>query len=536
MTQKSEKTATNKLSSRIISPENFDDLAEIIEGKTWLAVIAAGGIIFLMLAWSIWAEIPIYVTGKGILVYPRKVNNLESPIRGKIEDLKVKDGHCLKKDELIAIIEPSDIKQQIQQEKAKLITLESQDNQVDSLQKLQTSLQNQTLEQQKISKQQHLVSYQNANLLLKTQELETIEKQKASIKQKFDALQEINPELYEKELAAIKQEMISIQQQYQDEQKILPVLRNRWEKRNLLLQEGALSEDQVLQSEQEYRTASQNIARLKAQLQALEFKKTDSQKQYLNNLSTITEYQAQLTELSLKEMQAKQKYEENLSNISRIQGELIDLDRQQQQQSQEIFQDKNRRENQIQETQHNVARLQKQYDDNRNLKIPVTGCILELNISEGTVVEIGQRIGSISLDKESLEMTGIGYFSIGEGKKIEANMNAQITPDNVKRERYGGNVGNVTEVSPFPISKEAASKIIGNPEILEVLEKQGALIEVKIKLQPNPHNLSGYHWSSSSGPKSSITQGTTTTVRVNVEKRRPITFILPVIREWSGIN
>ncbi len=525
----------NQSTSRIVSPENFDELAEIIDSKSWLTMMTLASLIYLILIWSIFGKIPVNITGKGILIYPRQVNKLESPIRGQIEQIKVNDGDCVEKDEVIAMIEPSDIKQQLKQKQNQLIQLQSQDDQADSLQQQQTHLQNQTIAQQKASKQQQLETYQALIPLLKDQGIDTITQQKNTIQERLKNLQHITPELKQKGLENLKKQRLSLQQQYQSAQQILPTLKNRWEKRHLLLMEGALSEDQVLQSEQDYRQILQTIPQLQAQLQELEVKQTQIQQQYLDHLGTISEYQAQLKEIELKETEAQQKYQENLINITQINAELKDLDRQQQQLSQTTFQDQSLRDNQIQETQHNIARLQKQYDDNREIKSPVAGCILELTLSQGEVIETGRRIGSISLNQNSIEMIGVTYFSIGEGKKIEPRMKAQITPDTVKRQRFGGIVGTVTEVSPFPITKEAASKIVGNPEIVEELGKQGALIEVKIKLEPNQANFSGYQWSSSSGPQLLITQGTTTMVRVSVEKRRPITFVLPFLRKWTGI-
>ena len=38
------------------------------------------------------------------------------------------------------------------------------------------------------------------------------------------------------------------------------------------------------------------------------------------------------------------------------------------------------------------------------------------------------------------------------------------------------------------------------------------------------------------GPKLEVSTGTTTTVRVKVEERAPITFVLPILREWSGVE
>ncbi|NES45791.1 MAG: NHLP bacteriocin system secretion protein, partial [Moorea sp. SIO2C4] len=115
-------------------------------------------------------------------------------------------------------------------------------------------------------------------------------------------------------------------------------------------------------------------------------------------------------------------------------------------------------------------------------------------------------------------------------------MKILITPDTVKRTRYGGIVGKITEVSPFSITSAGASSVIGNPEVVQkLMGEEGGKIEAIAKLQLDSKTPSGYKWSSSLGPPLKISPGTTTTVRVTVEERTPITWVLPILREWSGI-
>jgi HlyD family secretion protein len=68
------------------------------------------------------------------------------------------------------------------------------------------------------------------------------------------------------------------------------------------------------------------------------------------------------------------------------------------------------------------------------------------------------------------------------------------------------------------------------------LTEKSARVEVEVELQVEPKNQSGYRWSSSKGPDSRLTTGTTASVRVMVEERAPITFLLPFLREWSGFQ
>ena len=112
----------------------------------------------------------------------------------------------------------------------------------------------------------------------------------------------------------------------------------------------------------------------------------------------------------------------------------------------------------------------------------------------------------------------------------------QITPDTVKRERFGGIVATVKSVSPYPVTSSTVATKVGNAELAETLTNKTAKVEVVASLLEESSNTSGYHWSSSRGPDMKLTPGTTTAVRVKVEEQAPITFLLPFLREWSGIQ
>ena len=126
----------------------------------------------------------------------------------------------------------------------------------------------------------------------------------------------------------------------------------------------------------------------------------------------------------------------------------------------------------------------------------------------------------------------VNYFAVADGKKIQPEMKVLITPDTVKRTRYGGIVGEITEVSPFSVTSETAASVVGNPEVVQkIIGSEGGKVEVIAQLIRDSDTFSGYKWSSSEGPELEISPGTTTTVRVIVEERSPITFVLPILRE-----
>jgi len=134
-------------------------------------------------------------------------------------------------------------------------------------------------------------------------------------------------------------------------------------------------------------------------------------------------------------------------------------------------------------------------------------------------------------------MLSVNYLALKNGKKIKPGMKILITPDTVKRTRFGGIVGEIKEVSSFPVTSEGATSVVGNSEVVrKLMGEEGGRIEAVAKLTLDSKTFSGYKWSSSKGPQLKISPGTTTTVKVTVEKRKPITFVLPILREWSGIE
>ena len=473
---------TEHLQEKLSSVEEFDELTQLVRRKEWIPLTAFGSLVMLVIIWSIFGQLPVNVKGKGILVSPGRVVDFESPISGQLKQVNVKIGDCVEKDEVLATIDPSDIRQQLEQERAKLAELKRQDLAASSLELERTKLEIATIEKQQINKQQSL-----------------------------DHVLRLTPILKEQKIEAIKQQRMSLQQQLGDAKRINAVFKNRLDKRRFLLKEGVLSEDQILQAEQEYQQNFQKIAQLKAQLRELDVTEIETQQNYLDNLSKISQLRADLQQL---EAEKKRLSQENLEAFTN-------------------------RKNQIEDIKRNLAELDRQYSDNKEIKSPQKGCILELTARSGSVISSGERLGSMQFQNISNEIVGVTYFSVADGKKIRSGMKIQITPDTVTRERFGGIVAEVTKVSVFPITKQGSATIVGNSELASGLVQQvsqdGAVIEVQARLQLDPDTLSGYKWSSSTGPNLEITNGTTTNALVTIEQRHPIDFVLPILREWSGI-
>ncbi|NES20003.1 MAG: NHLP bacteriocin system secretion protein [Symploca sp. SIO3E6] len=468
-----------KALERLSSPEQLDKLMRVVSPFDWLPLGALAIFVIAGVAWSIFGNLPITVTGKGILINPRRVVQFQSPISGQLQSLNIRSGSCFNKDDILGIIDPSEQKQQLQQQRQKLAQLNQQ--------VAQTTL---------VRQQRTLV------------ETESITAQRSSLQQRLQNTQKLTPRLQEEGLNSITKQRHHLQQRLVDAQELTVVLEQRLTNQQELQEQGAISQERVLQAEQEYRQIRQDISGIQAELQQLQVREMELQQQHLDNLNSVTQIKAELEQLDSRSKQLEQEHLE-ASNTEK---------------------------NQIQEVKQAIARLEKEVADNSTIKSPHTGCILEITATVGQYLSPGTSLGTLQLGGKVGEMMSITYFAVEDGKKIQPGMEVLITPDTVKRARFGGIVGEITEVSPLPITSLGATSVVGNPEVVQKLMGEGGgKIEAIAQLQLDSQTFSGYQWSSSTGPELAISPGTTTTVRVTVEERSPITFVLPILREWSGI-
>ena len=465
---------------RLASPERLDQLMRVVNPKSWLPLATLGSVVVAAGIWSVIGRIPVTIDGQGVLIYPSKVIPLQSQSAGQITSLNIEEGDVVNKGDVLATVDQLDLRKQLQLAESQLEQLQQQNSRAESL---QTQRQ--------------------------TQEVQAVKEKRQTLQERLELIQSLAPELKSKGLSSIQRDRQNIEERLANFQQMLPTLKNRLEIRENLFKEGAISDDILLEARQ----------------------------QYLENIASENEAKSQLKQLDVKEAEGLREHLSSLNEIKDIKAQLQELDSQKAQSAQQDTQASTGRQKEIQEVERKIAQLEEQLKNDGRIISQHTGRILETTIGPGEVIQAGTRIANIDIKNLSGELIGITYFSVEDGKKIDSDMEIQITPQIVKRERFGGIIGDITKVSSFPVSKEAASKIIGNSEVVQglVSDKQQGVMQVFSTLHTDVDTFSGYQWSSSAGPQLKISSGTTTTVRVKIEERAPITFVLPILRSISGI-
>ncbi len=522
---------------RLSSPERLDQLMQVLAPKDWLALTVFGSLALLGLGWSIVGRIPITVEGRGIFLQPRQVVELQSSIAGQLNFLNVSNGQCVKKNQVLATIDPVSLREQLRSAKGKLVQLQGQSQDASLISNQRMQLEKSAIASSQTSLEKRLQDTQALTPILKAKGLNAISQQKLSLQQRLKEAQAFAPTLKTKGLTAIQQQRISLQQRLKDVKSLVPVLEERLQKRRQLTADGAISTDSVLEVEQQYKQGIQNIAELQAQLKQLDLTETQTQQTYQQNVNSIGELQAKLQELELEGVKTEREYLENLRSVNEIQAQLEELKTKSKRLEQETLETTNQRHKEIQEVNREITRIEQQVTENSKITSPQDGCILELTASLGQVVQPGTRLGNMRVGNGERLGLAMAYFPIKDGKQIKPEMPIAITPDTVQRERFGGIVGQVTAVSSLPVTAAGTVAIIGNSEIVKsLIGETGAAIQITTNLQTDDRNPSGYKWSSSQGPNSKITPGTTAIIRVTLEERSPITFLLPFLREIAGMN
>ncbi|MEM9213200.1 MAG: NHLP bacteriocin system secretion protein [Cyanobacteria bacterium P01_F01_bin.150] len=476
------------------SPERLDQLIQIVNPKRWISLLALGGLVTAGVAWSIIGQIPVRVEGQGILVYPSQVSPLQSATSGQVQEILVAEGDAVEPGQVIARLDQRELEQQLALAQLKLSQLQDQQQEADRLQTMRGRSEQRAIDQQRRSLQQELA-----------------------------AEQALTPILQTKAQASILQEQSALESRLETLTGLMGTHRDRWQLRQQANTEAeaiVISQDELLQAEQEYRDVEQQIRQV----------------------------ETQLSQLAVDDVNAQRDYAQNLNRIAQIQGELQELDSRIASQTEQDALATANRTQEIQETERTIAQLTLELSRNQDIVSTSDGQVLELSVQLGQQIEPGMAIGTIGVYDQDHPPMSVAFLPASDGRKIFEDMDVQVTPTTVKREEYGGIIGRVTEVSAFAVSQQEAIDLVGHPNVLPGILGEGSQVAIQAQLTTVPATSLDtststsdcayrYNWSSSNGPDHQcFSPGTTTEVQITVDKRQPITYVLPFLKTLLGVS
>jgi HlyD family secretion protein len=187
-----------------------------------------------------------------------------------------------------------------------------------------------------------------------------------------------------------------------------------------------------------------------------------------------------------------------------------------------------------------ITELDRQIADaNEKLKLaqqvisPYDGEVLEIQASSGSTVAEGQPIVSIQPRQQTLEL--VAYIPSLLAKNVRTDMDAEISPSNIKREEFGFIRGRVNFVADYPSTQAAMMRNFANDAFTRTLMESGPVTEIHASFQDDPTTRSGFRWSTSKGPDVPITSGTICQVDVVTKREKPISLALPYLKSIMGL-
>jgi multidrug efflux pump subunit AcrA (membrane-fusion protein) len=177
---------------------------------------------------------------------------------------------------------------------------------------------------------------------------------------------------------------------------------------------------------------------------------------------------------------------------------------------------------------------------NQFVVAPLSGCVVEALAQPGVVVNPGTVLFTMERNDRRGELVSLAYFPSQDGKRLKPGQLVRITPNTTNAQRHGGIQGRILSIRNLPVTREGLKKRFGVESLVDAVWPSAAatndpLIEAVTSLQRDPRSRSGYNWGGGAGPDLQLTVGTSTSVSVLVEGRQPISYVIPLLRDLSGI-
>ncbi len=261
---------------------------------------------------------------------------------------------------------------------------------------------------------------------------------------------------------------------------------------------------------------------------------------YKKQLDWLNQRVATQTELEKKELVTRAQVLETQIRLFNIQHDMesahvqlgqVDINElQSQERRRQAIQEK---DNQIKNNEDQLQYLEKLFLLNTQIISPFRGNVIEIMAKEGQLLIPNTPILSLQADHPVME--ACLFLPPAQGKLVDLQMHVAISPVSVKKEEYGFVIAKVISVSQFPSTPQGMSRILENQALVAEFSQGGAPIEVHATLEANTNTFSGFKWSSMKGPPLKITSGTLCDAWITLTNQRPISLLLPMLKNVVGM-
>lgn len=184
------------------------------------------------------------------------------------------------------------------------------------------------------------------------------------------------------------------------------------------------------------------------------------------------------------------------------------------------------------------------YLDSSYLIAPSGGIhIISMNFQNGANIKNGEEIFYYTANDPKLPID-VPIFLDGKSiQQVSEGMKVLLTPQGISRAEYGGIEGKVVQVYKFPLSKDALKGILGSDALQNTILKQynsPHVIKVSLQIQNEAYcgqiqSYRCYRWNTKKLPPQPVKLGSFADAQITTLYKRPIEFVLPALRKALGL-
>lgn len=164
---------------------------------------------------------------------------------------------------------------------------------------------------------------------------------------------------------------------------------------------------------------------------------------------------------------------------------------------------------------------------------PVSGMVVAVKATPGSYIESSTSVVSLITHDSNLEVKLL--IPAERGTMVRKTMHALIEPAGYDIHTYGAIKATVDSINPYPVSRESLNALFQNELLISgLVESNKNLLLVTLKLDKDPRSDDGYAWTTQRVMRRPVNSGSLCKGQIIVEKRRPLSYIIPTLKQLSG--
>ena len=163
----------------------------------------------------------------------------------------------------------------------------------------------------------------------------------------------------------------------------------------------------------------------------------------------------------------------------------------------------------------------------------VSGEIIGKFVTDGYKISPGDKIALVKPakdpnDTKAKKLIAYAFFDIDTGSRIQAGMNAFISLTNYLDPKYGSIIGKVVYVNPYSFTSADYLQLLSKDQNFgSFVGIDTPKITVRIEIEPDPKDPTGYLWTSGKGPNNISIAPELCIVQVKIDEIQPIKYLFP---------